>query len=108
MTQQSKGSRGNQSSGNTTSSGRKRDDRRRATHNEVERRRRDKINNWIRKLANIVEEGTATIEPDGTIRPSIRTPDNQSKGGILSKACEYIQELQESHKEYVLLEIQFI
>ena len=24
-----------------------RDDRRRATHNEVERRRRDKINNWI-------------------------------------------------------------
>lgn len=28
----------------------KRDDRRRATHNEVERRRRDKINHWIMKL----------------------------------------------------------
>lgn len=33
-----------------------RDDRRRATHNEVERRRRDKINNWIMKLSKIVPE----------------------------------------------------
>ncbi|KAF7996497.1 hypothetical protein HCN44_002129 [Aphidius gifuensis] len=33
-----------------TPSVKKRDDRRRATHNEVERRRRDKINNWIAKL----------------------------------------------------------
>lgn len=34
----------------------KRDDRRRATHNEVERRRRDKINNWILKLSKIIPE----------------------------------------------------
>ena len=33
-----------------------RDDRRRATHNEVERRRRDKINNWITKLAKIIPD----------------------------------------------------
>jgi len=33
-----------------------RDDRRRATHNEVERRRRDKINNWIAKLGKIIPE----------------------------------------------------
>lgn len=33
-----------------------RDDKRRATHNEVERRRRDKINNWIMKLAKVVPE----------------------------------------------------
>ena len=31
-----------------------RDDKKRATHNEVERRRRDKINGWINKLAKIV------------------------------------------------------
>jgi upstream stimulatory factor len=40
-----------------------RDDRRRATHNEVERRRRDKINNWIAKLGKIIPEcnvGNAT------------------------------------------------
>lgn len=33
-----------------------RDDRRRATHNEVERRRRDKINNWIMKLSKIIPD----------------------------------------------------
>ncbi|KAG8146615.1 putative Upstream stimulatory factor 1 protein [Naja naja] len=44
-----------------------RDEKRRAQHNEVERRRRDKINNWI------------------------------SKGGILSKACDYIQELRQNN-----------
>ncbi|XP_020717931.1 J domain-containing protein DDB_G0295729 isoform X2 [Ceratitis capitata] len=32
----------------------KRDDKRRATHNEVERRRRDKINNWIFKLKEML------------------------------------------------------
>ncbi|MGH0170880.1 UNVERIFIED_CONTAM: hypothetical protein FKN15_059564 [Acipenser sinensis] len=45
-----------------------RDERRRAQHNEVERRRRDKINNWI------------------------------SKGGILSKACDYIRELRQTNQ----------
>ena len=33
-----------------------RDEKRRATHNEVERRRRDKINNWIMKLSKIVPD----------------------------------------------------
>jgi hypothetical protein len=33
-----------------------RDEKRRATHNEVERRRRDKINNWIDKLAKMLPE----------------------------------------------------
>lgn len=32
----------------------KRDDKRRATHNEVERRRRDKINSWIFKLKEML------------------------------------------------------
>ncbi|CAG5123977.1 unnamed protein product [Candidula unifasciata] len=60
-----------------------RDDRRRATHNEVERRRRDKINNWIVQLSKLV--------PDCAQEPIKQT--QASKGGILSKACDYIQEL---------------
>ncbi|KAK3932850.1 Upstream stimulatory factor 1, partial [Frankliniella fusca] len=34
----------------------RRDDKRRATHNEVERRRRDKINTWIMELSKIVPD----------------------------------------------------
>ncbi|KAK3107268.1 hypothetical protein FSP39_010783 [Pinctada imbricata] len=59
-----------------------RDDRRRATHNEVERRRRDKINDWIVQLSKVVPECSQD-----------HTKQGQSKGGILSKACDYIQEL---------------
>lgn len=72
-----------------------RDERRRAQHNEVERRRRDKINNWIVTLSKII--------PDCNIDS---TKTGASKGGILSKACDYIRELrqnnqrlQESYKE---------
>ncbi|XP_046981556.1 upstream stimulatory factor 2 isoform X1 [Schistocerca americana] len=63
-----------------------RDDRRRATHNEVERRRRDKINNWIGKLSKIIPN----CSPEST-------KTGQSKGGILAKACEYINELREAN-----------
>ncbi|CAG0887095.1 unnamed protein product [Darwinula stevensoni] len=62
-----------------------RDERRRATHNEVERRRRDKINTWILKLGNIIPD----CQTDAS-KPS------QSKGGILAKACDYIVELRET------------
>lgn len=61
-----------------------RDDRRRATHNEVERRRRDKINNWIVQLSKLVPDCTAEHTKGGQLG---------SKGGILSKACDYINEL---------------
>lgn len=64
-----------------------RDDRRRATHNEVERRRRDKINNWIVQLSKLV--------PDCAQETVKQT--QASKGGILAKACEYIQELRSSN-----------
>lgn len=70
---------------------RKRDDRRRATHNEVERRRRDKINHWIMKLGNIIP---ADGIPGGALdRPNVTNADGQSKGGILSQACEYVTAL---------------
>lgn len=69
----------------------KRDDRRRATHNEVERRRRDKINHWIMKLGNIIP---ADGIPGGAMdRPNVTNADGQSKGGILSQACEYVTSL---------------
>lgn len=63
-----------------------RDERRRATHNEVERRRRDKINNWIVKLSKIVPDCSADHSKSGQFY-------SQSKGGILAKACDYIHEL---------------
>uniref|UniRef100_A0A3B1JC15 Upstream stimulatory factor 1 n=1 Tax=Astyanax mexicanus TaxID=7994 RepID=A0A3B1JC15_ASTMX len=63
-----------------------RDDKRRAQHNEVERRRRDKINNWIVQLSKTI--------PDCTLDA---TKTGQSKGGILSKACDYIQELRQNN-----------
>ncbi|XP_015906039.1 upstream stimulatory factor 2 isoform X2 [Parasteatoda tepidariorum] len=66
-----------------------RDERRRATHNEVERRRRDKINNWIVKLSKIVPDCTSDHTKQGQFY-------SQSKGGILAKACDYIQELRNS------------
>lgn len=69
----------------------KRDDRRRATHNEVERRRRDKINHWIMKLGNIIPADG--IPGGATDRPNVTNADGQSKGGILSQACEYVTAL---------------
>lgn len=71
----------------------RRDERRRATHNEVERRRRDKINNWIIKLGSII--------PDTCETPNSRSAgsgEGLSKGGILAAACEYITELKETNE----------
>ncbi|CAG7823078.1 unnamed protein product [Allacma fusca] len=64
-----------------------RDEKKRATHNEVERRRRDKINGWINKLAKIVP----SCNDDNTKQGQVHQ--NSSKGGILAKTCEYINEL---------------
>lgn len=75
----------------------KRDDRRRATHNEVERRRRDKINHWIMKLGSIIPADGKAHEIGTTGRISIAAIEGQSKGGILSKAFEYVQTLQAKH-----------
>ncbi|XP_022217085.2 mucin-19 [Drosophila obscura] len=100
----------------------KRDDKRRATHNEVERRRRDKINCWIFKLKEMLPiEGSryrppppsnGQMEPvsislssstsEASTSPGLRvnqsangrTPPNDSKSQILIKACEYIKSMQ--------------
>lgn len=100
----------------------KRDDKRRATHNEVERRRRDKINSWIFKLKEMLPSdvnlnGTNTqmltkesvsalnTNASATSTPTrllvqqgattARTPPSDSKSQILIKACEYIKSMQE-------------
>ncbi|CAH0560810.1 unnamed protein product [Brassicogethes aeneus] len=71
----------------------KKDERRRATHNEVERRRRDKINNWIQRLSTIIPDPShPDIKGNGHY-------DGQSKGAILAKACEYITELRENQEK---------
>lgn len=78
-----------------------RDDRRRATHNEVERRRRDKINNWIAKLGKIIPECNATTNTSagsGNGGEGKANYETQSKGGILAKACEYIGELRAANQ----------
>ncbi|KAH8387425.1 hypothetical protein KR093_006941 [Drosophila rubida] len=83
----------------------KRDDKRRATHNEVERRRRDKINCWIFKLKEMLPtDGTTTLTTTpGSMKNSNsnantnsngRTPPNDSKSQILIKACDYIKSMQ--------------
>lgn len=74
----------------------KRDERRRATHNEVERRRRDKINNWIMKLGKIIPETTNDVVVGRQTTTSGHF-EGLSKGGILAKACEYITELKDSN-----------
>ncbi|XP_014221637.1 upstream stimulatory factor 2 isoform X1 [Trichogramma pretiosum] len=80
----------------------KRDDKRRATHNMVERRRRDKINNWISELGKIIPECSSSNGSgsggEGSGKANYET---QSKGGILAKACEYITELKTSQQEMV-------
>ncbi|XP_076288644.1 upstream stimulatory factor 1 isoform X1 [Lasioglossum baleicum] len=85
---------------NCTTGLKKRDDRRRATHNEVERRRRDKINNWIAKLGKIIPECNATGNANGTgsSGEGKANYETQSKGGILAKACEYIGELRAANQ----------
>ncbi|XP_077312686.1 upstream stimulatory factor 2-like isoform X2 [Lithobates pipiens] len=48
-----------------------RDERRRAQHNEVERRRRDKINNWIVQLSKIIPDCNTETSKTGAVRPAI-------------------------------------
>lgn len=64
----------------------KRDEKRRATHNEVERRRRDKINQWIFRLKDLLPDSS-----DQKYKNSM----GDSKGEILIKACDYIKSMQE-------------
>merc|ERR1712111_230775 len=68
-------------------------DRRRATHNEVERRRRDTINSWIMKLGKLIPVLMNPLD-GGANRATL-----MSKGGILARACDYLGELRQENHE---------
>ncbi|XP_056297790.1 upstream stimulatory factor 1 isoform X1 [Pseudoliparis swirei] len=85
-----------------------RDDKRRAQHNEVERRRRDKINNWIVQLSKAIPDCNIDYTKTGQVSSDLTSSAGRglspgdahgSKGGILSKACEYIKELRQSNRK---------
>ena len=63
---------------------------RRATHNEVERRRRDNINNWIMKLSKLLPDCGNSGDSGGG---GSQGKQSQSKGGILAKACEFLADM---------------
>ncbi|KAM7532616.1 hypothetical protein Aperf_G00000131248 [Anoplocephala perfoliata] len=67
------GNQGNASSGDS------KDIRRRVSHNEVERRRRDRINTWIAELYKL-------LPPEQQAKSQY-----QSKGVVLKRVCEYFQ-----------------
>uniref|UniRef100_H0XUR5 Upstream stimulatory factor 1 n=1 Tax=Otolemur garnettii TaxID=30611 RepID=H0XUR5_OTOGA len=60
------------------------DEKHRAQHNEVSCHHHDEINNWMVQLSKIILDCSMESTKSG-----------QSKGGILSKACNYIQKLQQ-------------
>lgn len=66
--------------------GSRRIDRRRATHNEVERRRRDTINAWIMQLGKLIPGLDMDDHEKGPPKGGAL-----SKGGILAKACDYVK-----------------
>lgn len=76
---------------NTSAS--RRIDRRRQTHNEVERRRRDTINAWIMQLGKLIPDLDMDEQEKGPPKGGAL-----SKGGILQKACDYVNELTEDNK----------
>jgi len=77
-----------------TSNSREERQGRRATHNEVERRRRDNINNWIMKLSKLIPD----VSGPGPGESNQGGKHTQSKGGILAKACEYVAELRNTNQ----------
>eukprot|EP00063_Salmo_salar_P057475 XP_014032310.1 PREDICTED: upstream stimulatory factor 2-like [Salmo salar] len=60
---------------------------RRAQHNEMERRRRDKINNRIITFSKIILDCNMDSTKTGA-----------KKGGILSKVCDYFWELRQNNQ----------
>ena len=72
------------------------DQRRRQKHNEVERSRRDAINKGIQKLKDLIPESYLRAEQTSTIvkqESSSSRQQNLSKGEILDKGCDYLQDL---------------
>ena len=81
-----------------------REEKRRQTHNEVERRRRGKINGWIRKLAEMVPNCKDELGSKQRGHPGATRDISQgvkSNCGVLQKTVNFIQELQIAHSQVV-------
>lgn len=59
------------------------------------------------KLGSIIPADETTTEIGDSGRLSIAAIDGQSKGGILSKACEYVQMLQQKQTKRYSFQIRF-
>ncbi|CAF0826181.1 unnamed protein product [Didymodactylos carnosus] len=60
-------------------------EKRRATHNEVERRRRDRINQHIQQLAKLIPDCSTYVK-------------SQSKTAVLEKTIQYVHELRTANQ----------
>ena len=78
-----------------------REEKRRQTHNEVERRRRTKINSWIQKLAEMVPNCKDEMGTKRTGGPTQAGMGQKSNCGVLQKTVNFIQELQIAHSQVV-------
>lgn len=61
-----------------------RDDYRRFQHNQIERARREKINNWIMELGKIIDDNSDD-DNDNINSNNSKNGEALSKGGILEK-----------------------
>jgi len=66
-----------------------------ASHNEVERRRRDNVNHWIMKLGNLIPDC------NNWNRKFAGGKHAQSKSGILAQACENLAETRNTNQRLV-------
>lgn len=80
-----------------------RDDIRRFQHNQIERARREKINNWIMVLGRIIDDNS---EDDNTNCDSNHTSNKNgevlSKGGILEKVNRNLARMHNKWRIYCL------
>lgn len=69
--------------------------KRRACHNEVEKRRRDKINQWIDKLSTMLPSEDGAPQP-GEGKP---TAPVLSKGSVLAHTVAFLTQLKDTNRE---------
>lgn len=62
-----------------------RDDYRRFQHNQIERARREKINNWIMELGKIIDDNSDDDNDNINSSNNSKNGEALSKGGILEK-----------------------
>lgn len=78
--------------------------RRRESHNAVERRRRDNINEKIKELSELLPEQYLTAAAESSSKGNAKDDNRPHKGTILALSVEYIRKLQlvideQNHKE---------